>query len=47
MIQKKGDLINTNIDDDIRPDFEEIIENYKWNFRLKQYFKFYLMKTQN
>ncbi|EGT0001040.1 protein rep [Clostridium perfringens] len=37
---EKGDLINTDVDDTIRPDVEEIIENYKWNFGFKQYFKF-------
>ncbi|MGU9020369.1 protein rep [Clostridium perfringens] len=37
---EKGDLINTDVDDTIRPEIEEIIENYKWNFGVKQYFKF-------
>ncbi|WP_415336181.1 protein rep, partial [Clostridium perfringens] len=37
---EKGDLINTDVDDTIRPEIEEIIENYKWNFGFKQYFKF-------
>lgn len=37
---EKGDLINTDIDDTVRPEIEEIIENYKWNFGFKQYFKF-------
>ena len=37
---EKGDLINTDVDDTIRQDVEEIIENYKWNFGFKQYFKF-------
>ena len=37
---EKGDLINTDVDDTVRPEIEEIIENYKWNFGFKQYFKF-------
>ena len=37
---EKGDLINTDVDDTIRPEIEEVIENYKWNFGVKQYFKF-------
>ncbi|WP_447410541.1 protein rep [Clostridium perfringens] len=37
---EKGDLINTDVDDTIRPEIEEVIENYKWNFGFKQYFKF-------
>lgn len=37
---EKGDLINTDIDDTVRPEIEEVIENYKWNFGFKQYFKF-------
>lgn len=37
---EKGDLINTDIDDNLRPEIEEVIENYKWNFGFKQYFKF-------
>lgn len=37
---EKGDLINTYVDDTIRPDIEKVIENYKWNFGFKHYFKF-------
>ncbi|XZJ33963.1 protein rep, partial (plasmid) [Clostridium perfringens] len=37
---EKGDLINTDVDDTVRPEVKEIIENYKWNFGFKQYFKF-------
>ncbi|MGU9527155.1 protein rep, partial [Clostridium perfringens] len=37
---EKGDLINTDVDDTVRPEIEEIIENYKWNFGFKQYFRF-------
>lgn len=37
---EKGDLINTDVNDTVRPEIEEIIENYKWNFGFKQYFKF-------
>lgn len=41
-----ADLINTYIDDTVRPEIEEVIENYKWNLGFKQYFKFYLMKIR-
>ncbi|EOU1611792.1 protein rep [Clostridium perfringens] len=37
---EKGDLINTDVDDTVRPEIKEIIENYKWNFGFKQYFRF-------
>ena len=37
---EKGDLINTDVDDTVRLEIEEIIENYKWNFGFKQYLKF-------
>lgn len=37
---ERGDLINTDADDTVRPEIEEVIENYKWNFGFKQYLKF-------
>lgn len=37
---EEGNLINTDIDEELREDVEEIIEIYKWNVGLSQYIKF-------
>lgn len=36
---EKGDLINTDVNYTVRPEIEEIIENYKWDLGFKKYFK--------
>lgn len=33
---EKGDLINTDVNDTVRPEIEEIIENYKWDLGFKK-----------
>ncbi len=38
-VEQSDDLINTDIDDEIRGDLNYIIETYSWNIGFKNYIK--------